>query len=80
MAGRFLSPIDIAAAKYEAEVFNSALKRGEIRAADKIVDIRHVVCCCGATGCIFISCQRSDDADYYLSLVKKKRTNGKNDS
>jgi hypothetical protein len=60
MSGRRLSPVDIAAARHETEVYNSRLKRGEIADADNIVRTLHVVCGCGAEGCIFISKQRED--------------------
>lgn len=54
MSGRFLTKHDIASAKHEEEVYNSLLKRGKIENADKIVSQRHVVCGCGAIGCIFM--------------------------
>lgn len=65
MSGRRLSPKDIAAARHEMEVFNSMLKRGEVVNADLIERLHHVVCGCGAEGCIFISAQRreADEAD-----------------
>lgn len=53
MSGRYLSQRDMSAARYDTEVFNSRLKRGEIEDADKIVETRHIVCGCGAEGCIF---------------------------
>jgi hypothetical protein len=59
--GRYLSPKDISAAKYEEEVMNSLLKRGEIKDSDKIVRFRHIVCGCGAEGCIFIHFWRKQD-------------------
>ncbi len=59
--GRFLTGRDMASAKHEEEeVYNSMKKRGEVKDADKIVRERHVVCGCGASGCIFISAQRKD--------------------
>lgn len=52
--GRFLSQKDISAAKYETEVYNARVKRGEIN-ADEISRTQHVVCGCGAEGCIFMT-------------------------
>jgi uncharacterized UPF0160 family protein len=42
------------------EIFNSMLKRGEIKSADKIVKVDHVVCGCGVPGCIFIHAKRNE--------------------
>ena len=61
--GRFMSPVDVSAAKHEEEVFNSRLKRGEVQDADKIRSMRHVVCGCGVTGCIFLSLDRGKEHD-----------------
>jgi hypothetical protein len=61
--GRFMSPVDVSAAKHETEVFNSRLKRGEVENADKIRSIRHVVCGCGVIGCIFLSIDRREKHD-----------------
>jgi len=58
--GRFLSNKDMIAAKRKHEIFNSMLKRGEVRAADKIVREHHVVCGCGAEGCMFIHATRDE--------------------
>jgi len=58
MSSRRLSPKDISAAKHAMEIFNSMLKRGEVINADQIERLHHVVCGCGAEGCIFISAQR----------------------
>lgn len=65
MSGRRLSRKDMSAARHEMEVFNSMLKRGEVVNADLIERLHHVVCGCGAEGCIFISAQRreADEAD-----------------
>jgi len=58
--GRFLTGRDMASAKHEEEVYNSMKNRGEVKDADKIVREHHVVCGCGASGCIFISAKRED--------------------
>lgn len=58
--GRFLTPVDISAARHEQEILNARLKRGEIRDADSIVRERHIVCGCGVVGCIFFSFDRKD--------------------
>jgi uncharacterized UPF0160 family protein len=60
MSGRFLSPRDLSAAKHEMEIFNSMLKRGEVKAAERIVKTSHVVCGCGVPGCIFIHAKRDE--------------------
>ena len=61
--GRFLSQKDMSSAKFAMEVFNSAIKRGDIKEADKIVRLHHVVCGCGAEGCIFISAELNASAE-----------------
>lgn len=58
MPGRFLSPKDLAAAKKVEEAFNALRKRGEIRAPEEIVRLHHVVCGCGAEGCVFMHAER----------------------
>lgn len=58
MSGKFLSRVDLAAAKREMEIFNFMLKRGDVRNPDDILRERYVVCGCGALGCGFISCDR----------------------
>lgn len=52
--GRRLTPKDISAARFEQEVWNSMVKRGEI---DPTLGVReqYVVCGCGVEGCGFIS-------------------------
>ncbi len=65
MSGPFLSPVSISAMRYEQEVFNSRLKRGEIEDADKIVRTTQVFCGCGHPQCGFISTRRSDDVARY---------------
>ena len=54
MSGKFLSPKDLSAAKYEQEIWNSMLKRGLIDPT-KFVRTGYVVCGCGAEGCGFIT-------------------------
>ena len=60
MSGRRLSPKDLSAARHEMEIFNSMLKRGEVKAVERIVKTSHVVCGCGVPGCIFIHAQRDE--------------------
>lgn len=52
---RFLSKVDMAAAKHHEAVFNARIKRGEIPNADTIRSTRHVVCGCGEEGCMCLS-------------------------
>lgn len=56
MSGRFLTPKDMSAAKFETEVRNSQIKRGMINPANYVRE-NHIVCGCGNEGCIFISAQ-----------------------
>ena len=60
--GRRLNQVDMAAARYVTEVDNSRRKphRNLVSNPETIVRTHHVVCGCGAIGCIFISHQRSD--------------------
>ena len=58
MSGKFLSRVDLAAAKRKMEIFNSMLKRGDVRYPDDILREHYVVCGCGAPGCGFITCDR----------------------
>ena len=60
MSGRFLTKKDIHEAKRAEEIFNSHLKRGQVKESHNIVQQRHVVCGCGQEGCIFISCTRRE--------------------
>jgi hypothetical protein len=69
--GRRLSPKDISAAKYEQEVYNSRLKRGVVRAPDKIVQEMHVVCGCGVEGCIFIHPVRNETDEERNASIKE---------
>ena len=52
--GRRMTGKDLAAAKFEQEVWNSMVKRGEI---DESLGVRthYVVCGCGVEGCGFIT-------------------------
>lgn len=54
MSGKFMSPKDLSAAKYDQEVWNSMLNRGEIDPS-KFVRTHYVVCGCGVEGCGFIT-------------------------
>lgn len=47
--------------RHTMEVYNSALKRGEIENADNIVREKFVICGCGAEGCGFVSVVRKTD-------------------
>lgn len=59
MSGKFMQVADLNAAKRETEIFNSRLKRGEIKKPETITRSRHVVCECGDPGCVFISHTRT---------------------
>ena len=74
MSGKFLSRVDLAAAKREMEIFNSMLKRGDVRYPDDILRERYVVCGCGAPGCGFISCDRKQKKN--VVIPSKRRTSG----
>jgi hypothetical protein len=75
--GRRLSPKDISAAKYEQEVYNSRLKRGVVRAPDKIVREMHVVCGCGVEGCVFMHPVRNEtDEERSKSIEEYNRKMG----
>lgn len=54
MAGRWLTPKDMAAAKRNEVIWNSRIKRGLLDLT-QIARMQHVVCGCGEEGCIFIS-------------------------
>lgn len=54
MSGRFMTKIDIAAARREQEIFNSMVKRGEIDTS-QFKRTAYVVCGCGVEGCGFIT-------------------------
>jgi hypothetical protein len=47
--------------RHSMDIYNSALKRGEIKNADSIVREHFVICGCGAEGCGFVSVIRKDD-------------------
>lgn len=55
---RFFSKRDMFKATDSMEIFNSALKRGKIKKSEDILRLHHVLCGCGAEGCIFISVMR----------------------
>ena len=67
---RFLSGKDMSAAKHAMEIHNAQIKRGEI---DKslIVLERHVVCGCGAVGCIFILSRKKSDVSADAPVLRK---------
>lgn len=54
MMGKFLSLKEINIARYEQEVWNSMVNRGDIDTT-KFVRTHYVVCGCGAEGCGFIT-------------------------
>jgi hypothetical protein len=51
---RFLDGVELSVARHESEVFNSRLKRGEVKDSHKIVRTGHSICGCGVKGCIFV--------------------------
>ena len=61
MSGRFLSKVDMAEAKFALEMFELAVKRGEILEPEDISRLYHVVCGCGQEGCIFIRASRNEE-------------------
>ena len=60
--GRFLTKQDMAIVKRKDAIRNSMVKRGEIDESDK-VRFQHVVCGCGAVGCVFISARKGSEYD-----------------
>ena len=68
--GRFLSGKDMSAAKHAMEIHNARIKRGEI---DKsLIELeKHVVCGCGAVGCISISSRKKFDVSAYAPVLRK---------
>lgn len=70
MSGKFLSPTDLSAAKFEQEIWNSMLKRGLIDPS-KFVRTQYVVCGCGAEGCGFITRWMTDCLNV-VDLEKQK--------
>lgn len=54
MTGRWMTNKDLAAAKFEQEVWNSMLKRGLIDPT-KFTRTQYIVCGCGVEGCGFIT-------------------------
>ena len=57
--GKFLKKEDMIQARKETEIFNARLKRGEVEQPKNILKSYHVVCGCGAPGCIFMNHVRS---------------------
>ena len=49
---RFLDTYDMAQAKHAEAIYNAQIKRGE---KPQHLNYRHIICNCGARGCIFIS-------------------------
>lgn len=60
MTGRWLTAKDMHEARRELEIVNSRLKRGDIANPERIKKQMHVVCGCGAEGCVFISLHREE--------------------
>jgi hypothetical protein len=60
MTNRWMTKTDIAGAIRAQNIFNSAVKRGEIDVKN-ILSTRYVVCGCGEEGCGFLSIVRKDD-------------------
>jgi hypothetical protein len=58
--GRRLTPKDLSAAKFEQEIFNSRIKRGDID-TNTYVREHYVVCGCGVEGCGFMARWRKSD-------------------
>lgn len=48
---RRLTKKDLSSLKFQMEIYNSRMKRGEI---PKHNNLRHIVCGCGVEGCCFI--------------------------
>lgn len=61
--GKYLKKVDMVVAKKEEEIFNSRLKRGAIEKPDTIQKTYHVVCGCGAPGCVFLAHIRSEQLE-----------------
>ena len=58
MSGPFLSPVSLSALRYEQEVFNSRLKRGEVYKPEQIRSTHQVYCGCGHPRCAFVAMNR----------------------
>lgn len=56
--GRWMKKADIVSAIRSQNVFNSMVKRGEVRVCD-ILRTQYVVCGCGEEGCGFLSMTKS---------------------
>ena len=61
MAGRRLSLREMGIIKRDDSILNSAIKRGEYTPKPEHVRTSHVVCGCGATGCVFITGYTKED-------------------
>ena len=61
--GRRLSLKEMSNARHEMDVHNALKKRGELDKQNQIVKELHVVCGCGAPGCIFICSVRDENKE-----------------
>lgn len=57
-SGKFLNGVSLSAMRYEREVFNARLKRGEVEHPETIGSTWQVFCGCGHPQCGFISIRR----------------------
>ncbi len=57
---KFLSKRALGALKFEEQVFNARLKRGEIEKPEQIVRLHLIHCGCGNETCCFMSVERKD--------------------
>ncbi len=71
MTGRRLDRKEISAAKHAQEVYNSMLKRGEIRSPERIVREHLIVCGCGAKGCFLHYCERNETDEERNKSIKE---------
>lgn len=60
--GRFLTQRDMAIIKLDDSIRNSKIKRGEIDTSNTARE-QHVVCGCGAVGCVFVATRRGSQYD-----------------
>lgn len=68
--GKYLNDKDLAAAKFDQEVWNSAVKRGEIDET-RFVRYHYQVCGCGVEGCGFVCGWAKDTPALQNSLQKQ---------
>ena len=68
--GRRLTPKDISAARFDQEVVNSRIKRGEIDPNDHVRE-QYVVCGCGVEGCGFTA--RWMKSDWWCIDLKQQQ-------